>query len=831
MRPREIREPGVKRQRLDPLKRSRPIFLPASAFAAGIILGEMIDWAWPVSTLTAALALSLAVAARWRGSSVAAFVATLFFMTSAGVLAITCGINPVTISGNISDLIPLGETSVTTCIEGVLLESSRNGNGSTRLVIDVDRSGMPGGLHRVDGKVLVFVEGPSMHCRTGQRVRMRARLKRPRNRGNPGEVEVERNLRLDGIDVVGSVGDPRFVVVTGEAPLSCFRRVVLFVQAKAEALLESVRNIETGGVMLALLTGRRDSIPDPLREAFVLAGASHILAISGLHIGIIAVTGFFFISAILRISTRVIEAVPVKQIAAGVSLAPVLLYSAMTGFRPPTVRAGIMVLCVFLGSLLGRGHDSLQTLGVAAMAILAIDPGAFFDVSFQLSFISVFFIIVVDGRLFERKDKERDEETLKQRAGHWGIRLVTASSAAIIGTIPVAAWHFHRVTWIGLLSNLVVVPVVGFIVVPLLFLSVVLYMILPAVGSILLIPAEALLSLTTISVRFFAAIPWGSFRVPRPPPMTIVSYYLLIGAILWRGRSKIKIVVAFLALSAMTASITWMEIKPTLSKKLLVTFVSVGQGDCALVEFPGGRRMLVDGGGGRREVYDVGKRVVAPFLRNRGIRRVDILALSHPQSDHIDGLVTVAKEFSPSQLWTNGRRSVSESYVELIDTLREAGGEHRVFSSDAPPEMIGGVLVEFLHPANLDSTVTGDGSTINDESLVVRLSYGEVSFLFTGDVLASGEQEILMIPGDIKTTVLKTAHHGSASSTTTAFLDRVRPKVAVCSVGYGNRFRFPSEPTLEKLRASGAVVYRTDIHGAVECRTDGRFLEIKSYRE
>jgi len=260
------------------------------------------------------------------------------------------------------------------------------------------------------------------------------------------------------------------------------------------------------------------------------------------------------------------------------------------------------------------------------------------------------------------------------------------------------------------------------------------------------------------------------------------------------------------------------------SRDLKVTMIDVGQGDAFLVEFPGCRKMLIDGGGLPGSLFDVGERVVSPFLWAKGIKRIDILVLTHPHPDHLGGLSAVARNFAIGEFWDAGPQPDDPVLASFLRTLPP--GVPRRLVRRGYRYQAGETLVEAVHPATPGSSRLD--AAVNDGSLVLRVSLGETAFLFAGDIGAAAEREILASGLDVRSQVLKSPHHGSATSSSEAFVEAVRPALVLISVGQGNRYGFPAPSALERYGRLGARVCRTDLHGAVEISADGRLLRVRT---
>ena len=278
----------------------------------------------------------------------------------------------------------------------------------------------------------------------------------------------------------------------------------------------------------------------------------------------------------------------------------------------------------------------------------------------------------------------------------------------------------------------------------------------------------------------------------------------------WRRRC------AAIALAAIALDAVWWTDDRYFNPKLRVTFLSVGQGDGAVVRFPGSRVMLVDAGGSFSDDFDPGERVVAAYLWSHKIMHVDYLALSHPEVDHFGGFNFVARNFSPSEFWAIGVPSPDHKYEALLEVLAAAKVRLRLMDSHSASQEIAGVTVDCLNP---DPALS---ASRNDSSMMLMLSFGANRILFTGDIEARGEQAVLARGRDLRATVIKVPHHGSRTSSSPVFVEAVHPAVAVISLGYGNRYGFPEPAVVERYRQAGALVLRTDRCGAVTIAADQR---------
>ncbi|MEO1338368.1 MAG: DNA internalization-related competence protein ComEC/Rec2, partial [Myxococcota bacterium] len=387
------------------------------------------------------------------------------------------------------------------------------------------------------------------------------------------------------------------------------------------------------------------------------------------------------------------------------------------------------------------------------------------------------------------------------------LQVAVASLAATLTTLPIVATHFQRVSWVGMVANVPAAPVSSFVLVPLALAGGLIGQVSSSFANVVLTMAGWAADVLVAMARLAAAVPFGASEMPAFGVFSAGCYYFaLIAFFIPGGRGTAAVGVA-LCCGAVGIPRTW------LISGLTVTFLPVGQGDAALVEFPDGRTLLVDTGppGTYRSAV---QQVILPFLRRRGIHRLDALVLSHPHADHVGGIDELRQAISIERVWWSGdRREVPRVLLAPIEALEP-------MLVRAPMRWIwAGVTVELLAP---DRPVEAYAS-VNDASVVMRLRYGQRSILLTGDAEASSELRLVQQYGArLVADVLKLGHHGSRTSTTEAFLRAVQPRHAVVCAGLENKFGFPHREVMTRLRRRNVRVWRTDIHGAVTVHTDGR---------
>lgn len=563
-----------------------------------------------------------------------------------------------------------------------------------------------------------------------------------------------------------------------------------------------------------MLLGEKHRVPAETGEAFRRAGLAHALVVSGLHVGLVAV----FCLGILRLCR-----VPEGAAALG-TLAVLGLYALVTEFQAPVVRAGLMAAAALLGRLLGRPAETYNALGLAGLVLMAARPAEPFSLGFQLSFAATLAIVRLQGML--RALLPRPWRS--GRKGEWVAAPLCVSLAAQIGTAPLIAYHFQQAPLAAPLANLAAVPLLG--------AAVGLGLGTGLVGEwwpglALLFNGANWLVLTALGgiAATTAALPWATVEVSRPALPWLLAWgaaVLVLPQVVERPLWRKGAVFAVLALA--NAGV-WAHVFE--ERRLEIVFFDVGQGDAALVRCPNGRVLVIDAGE-RSPRYDYGQRVLLPYLRREGIGRVDAVIASHAHNDHIGGLLALIEAVEVGYYLDSGQAPPSSTAKRLLAAVKRRGVRYRRVKAGDRLQGLGQVEALVLHPD--ERFVDAEGASpwgLNNGSAVLRLQYGQVGVLFTGDIEQEAGAVLAGWGQRLQSQVLKVAHHGSRTSSGADFIAAVRPRLALVSVGAYNRFGHPAASVVERLQAAGAQVVRTDRRGALVLETDGRQMRWRTVIE
>ena len=760
------------------------------------------------------------------------FILPIIIFNLLGILFLNCNLFPPLPPNHIANYVK--EEKI--ILEGILYKPPELSLDKTKLYILSERIAENNKTIPINGRLLLTVKGKNEHLNYGDRLRFSARIRNPRNFNNPGGFDYKTHLALKGILVTASIKDGREIAKIKETSLHPILKIVEKYRTQIREFLSVNLHSPAAEIAKALILGEKGEIPKELRERFSAAGVAHILAISGLHCGIIALVCFFLIKNILKCSTRLILSTDISKVSAFVTLIPVITYCFIAGHGVATIRATIMVITYLTAIIIGREEDLWNTLAVAAFLILVFSPSSLFDISFQLSFISVVSILYLTPR-FSTPLFQHSQDPLEPPPPWWKkiIRRITlfliVTISAIIGTAPLAAFYFNRFSPWGFLTNLVIIPLVGFLVVPLgLLASFFLFLYQPlAIFTVNIVQPLIMISISV--VELFNQLPYADYRTATPTLLEIILFYLALFLLLnIRKSKKIRYGLALVIIVIVFNQAFWYY-QNNLSPLLRITSIDVGQGESTLIQFPKGATMLIDGGGFYDNSFDVGGLVVAPVIWKKKIKKIDYLVLSHPHPDHLNGLVSIARIFKVKEVWTNGEKVYTEPFQEFEKIISEKKIKHIQIDREHPDLILNGVQIEFLHPPKTacHDRSTGYHSGTNNHSMVTKLTFKDIGMLFTGDIYQEVERELINTKTDLKTTILKVPHHGSATSSSLPFLKKVQPQIAIFSLGFKNIFNLPSHKVIERYQEQGCQIFRTDQDGAITIETDGTGINIKTF--
>jgi competence protein ComEC len=812
---------------------ARPMVPLAVAFGLGIALQVRLDF-WPFAwTIAAAASLLAGGVASWLGRARPAFFLLLLGFACLGAQAMAAADRglPAHHVGRLPDAV----LTTPVPLEGwvVLPPDPRppevrdaEDPERTRFVAEVTRVRLAGTWYPTTGGARLTVLGPPPTLAYGDLVRGTFRLRHPRRFDNPGGFDYPAYLATQGVFLEGWARDPIEAVA---APYGSRILAAIFrLRATLLQRLDAAMPAGQAGLLKATVLGDRSGLTPEMNQAFLDSGTYHILAISGLNVSLLAGV-FFGLLRILRLSPR---------FAAAAAAILVTGYAALAGAGASVVRAAVMADVYLLAVVLDRRADLRNSLALSALALLWWNPRYLSDVGFQLTFLATLGIVLVLPIY---------EPALAgcPRAIRWLPLSLVMTLAATAMTLPILAGNFYRVSPVGLLANIPIVPLSGLIT----------GMGTAACAAFLFAPAGLawlnqangwLVDLLLATAAWFAAWPGSSLRAYSPSGGMLLAYYGAVACgLFWLNagdgqarRRRVGRLARFGAGGCVLALLLQIVLKlhplgP--QPDLRLTVLDVGQGEAIYLEVPGRGRLLLDAGSIAGRDFDIGARVVAPFLWHEWVGSLDVIVLSHEQLDHTSGIPSLLRAFPVGEVWTGEAPPVTPMGLWVQEYLRHRRIPHRVVAADSPVLRWGPAALRVLHPdaepaAKPDGTGTRALSP-NDLSLVLEVRTGPHAVLLAGDLGREGEVRLLRRGVPATAQILKVPHHGSRQSSGPALLDAVRPEVAILSVGYRNAFHHPHPETLARYRERGIRLFRTDQHGAVTAEIVSEEWRVRGRRD
>ena len=781
------------------------------ALGTGIIAGRIWELSAGVMVvpLLTAVGMSFYGALRLRKWTWLAAVSAFFLL---GILRFAA-----------ADELPVSDISYfageTVKVEGVLKEEPRltqdeQGGQKQRYLLAVTQVSIARQqVQKASGSLYVYarqVNAPEVQI--GDRRSVSGKVRIPRGYQNPGQLNTQMLLKSQGITATLSAGKQGIGVEHVDG--SNFTRRLAAVRRHYREQMEKVMPKTEAAAIFAMLFGGYDGLSPALVESFTLVGLVHILSVSGSHISLLAAV-MAGLGGLLRLP---------KAVTAVLVTGLIFIYSLLAGAVPPVIRSAIMGSLAFAALALDRERDARRILLLTGLAMLLISPLLLFHISFQLSFMAtagLLYLAPIWQKYF-----------LEHGCRQFAAAGLSITLAAQLAALPILAWYFNQLSLASLVANIVVLPLVELLIVLGLFAGVLAF-VFPLAGGIFFAGGSLLLGIVTELTVKIAALPASSVWIPSLNAGWSLLYYAVLSLFLLT-REQRECMQKFLQarkkqlgigmLAILVFIVSWQMVRPG---ELQVHFIDVGQGDAALVITPHGRAFMFDCGGTRDRNFAVGAKVDVPYLLHFGVRHLDAVFLSHAHEDHAAGCGDIMKKIPVDQVIT-----ADEGLADYARSMGWGDNETllRKFHTARQGEKmtVDGVTVEVLFAPPLQA---GDNKTGNEASNVYRVSYGQASFLFTGDLTKDKESQLLAEGINPASTVLKVGHHGSDTSSSEEFLQAAAPQFAVICVGADNSFGHPKKSVLARLQARGIQILRTDKQGAVKFCTDGRKMRVETYTE
>jgi competence protein ComEC len=694
-------------------------------------------------------------------------------------------------------------------------------NNRVRFVLKSERIILNGEEKIASGKILVNFEGDNL--KYGDIVKIKGNLKNPSENLNPNELSYRKILAQKNIYKIIYVKKENLEIL-GENKKFIYRIVKNILNFK-NSLVENLKKSLPGKIIIdnvnyktsyaellaSIIFGSKAvNISNELEEKFRETGIIHILVASGAQISLLLLFSLFILKFRPESSFNL-------ALFSSFSLLLIISYGIMTGGDASIKRAVIMGIVYILAIILKKEYDNLNSLFFSAFLILIFSPQTLYSISFQLSFITCFGIIYFSPTLTEFLSKFKIKNF--EKISYYIIFTISACISAQIFVWPVIAYYFNQVSLVSIISNIFVVPLVAFLLPMGILGSIIGFFPLKLAVFFNFLNGFSLFLLLKITL-FFSNFQFSSIYVKTPSIFLIIFWYLFLISIveiknknIKLNLSKEKLVIIFLFVLAF---FTFFKLFQSINRPLTVTFLDVGEGDSIFIENKNGVKILVDGGGipeNLQSEYDVGERIVVPFLRRKGISKIDIVILTHPHNDHLQGLLSVLKNFKVGIVLDSGYENKENPlYYEFLSLIKEKNIRYKIVKY-GDIFNLGSSKIKILNPQVPYLNLTK--SDIDNNGIVFKLTEGNVRFLFTGDIYKEGECKILENGEDIESDILKIPHHGSNTSSSLEFLEKVKPKISIISVGRDNTYGHPSKEVIERIKKIGSSIYRTDKNGAI----------------
>lgn len=775
----------------------RPVLLAAAAYCTGIVLACFI-YQFFVIMMIIPLTVFLFIYARKRNVPRAEI-----FMLS-GIFAV-CGYANFALQYTIlsEPFVPYFDNNVT--VTGYVDGACKTENNRLTFefyVEDINHSGV-----HIGRKILVNIYNFSNtgDFSLGRKLILHGILRNPPGSRNPGGFNYRNYLYSGRIPATLSVNGDNAVKTEYIKKLP-LKRFGLNLREYILSVLEKNLTGEKAALAAAMLTGYRENLTEVMENAFSASGLTHIMAVSGANLAFLVfpLLWIFSIAGLDR-RTGAVLAIPF-----------IFLYILVTGMEASVLRAAVMAVLLLIGRTLYRKAELVNSVAIAVLVLLIINPFMFFDVGFQLSVGATLGLGILYKRvkgIFPGKIPGFISETL------------AATISAQAGVLPILVMNFNKISVISLFSNLLVVPVTGFATC-LGALCVIFDSIHPFFGKLAGYALEAVSHFILFSADKCASVKWAEIRVPDWSFRLIFLYYafiLLMGiyGLNFFRRNKQAVVACVFAVGLV------LFVQGIMPGQLKVIFVDVGQGDCILVRTPEGKCFLVDGGGtyNEDETGYYGRQVILPLLMHENIPHIDMAMITHAHSDHMGGIMTLAEIFNVKSVGLPDYPGCGNDFGKLIDVCEERNIPVNFYKEGDVVQLDGKTVLEIYNPPSGDA---GTYSNLNNTSICGMLKYGELSILLTGDIEAVAEKNLLKYEDRIDCDILKVAHHGGKESTAPEFLDLARPEAAVISVGRNN-YGHPSDEVIQRLHLAGSRIYTTEKNGAVIVISNGNSYRIKTW--
>ena len=778
---------------------------PAIRIAALLGLGISIGMIWEVSLwliiagFTGVLALRYWLDKKnkiWLRVNITRLSTSLFLISVVLFGCVIIQLNKTERSSEIENLLEASQWEQVE-MSVVIQKGWKNSEGKQRANVKVIQSKL-GGINATQSFEARLFFGKTQHVQQGDTIQFSGTIIPVQEKRNPYQFDYKKYLSDQGIYIQIRLDSLHSKSVNSNKVSWSWWRV------RVLQIVENNFSLETAPIAKALLLGHKQDLEGTTKQAFARSGLSHIMAVSGLHVGFIVAPFWVFIPFFWSGKYgRIVGLLVLVIILFG--------YAGLTGFSTSVMRASIMAVLLSIGRLFNKAPNSINLTGVAAILVLIIDPSQLFEIGFQLSFGAVLIILLI-------------LPVIQRGLPYWlrikwyavPIMTILVSFVVQLGLYPLQVYYFGEVSLIGPFANALFVPFLG-IIVPLSLVCLLIAAIFPTFGHWLNIPSDLFLKGMNEFVMLSSKQPWVWIEMDLQTMLLFPLWVSIIFCIACWRLPKLKwkwLIVSLSIICIIQIEGIVHDFKP---KEMVITIFDVGQGDASLIQTPNGKTVLIDAGFWNPG-YNSGESIILPHLQSKGIDELDAVILSHPHSDHIGGIISLLDGIEIEVIYNSGYEYDSRLYQNYIEKAAKMGVKVEPLKSGDYLEIDPSVLFLVLGPEPNHSSADP-----NEHSVIVNIIYGDTEFLFTGDAGIKQEEKLIENYAELlDTDFLKVGHHGSRTSSGNEFLEWVTPEFAVTSLGERNRFGHPHVESVARLMETKSELYFTSRDKALVFRSDGK---------
>ncbi|MCR1897836.1 DNA internalization-related competence protein ComEC/Rec2 [Irregularibacter muris] len=682
----------------------------------------------------------------------------------------------------------------------------------TEMILKVNEAYVQEKSYIIEEKVLANVykneNTSNIDIKAGDYLNLQGKVRIPDGIRNPGGFDYSLYLNTQKIYATINISSGTIEKLGYDSP-GIIKNFIYGLKGYVSQIIEQNLVPDHANLLKGILFGDKELSSD-IRDNFVHSGIAHVLAVSGLHVGFL-ITFVTYTTNLFSIGRKGSLCILTFFL---------IVYILLTGASPSVIRASIMAFIFLLSKMINKKYDGISALSLAGLLVLLQNPLILYTASFQLSFTAALSIIlfypVISGYLQKIK-------YIPKSVGS----LLSVTLVAQIGTLPISLYHFNQISLISIITNLFIVPSLGILLL-VSVIAILSWMIIPFLGEFLFFLSGLLFQWIIYIAFIFSSFKFSYIFMPPFKGQNILLYGIVCLSLAGYIPLRIKRIKIFIT-TILILLLSFSGIQYFLPQPLKITYLDVGQGDSALIETPSGRTIFIDGGGYpsfQENTREISEDVLLPAIYSKGIRTIDLAIVSHPHDDHIKGIKELIGKIPIKAIGIYDIKN--DIMVDMLALAKKNKIPINYLTSGQTIKLDKGIIMEILSPEGVVPPGNGQNE-VNNYSLVAKINFDEISFLFTGDIEKEMEERLVAQGVDVDAMVLKVAHHGSNTSSTEDFINKVNPQVCIISVGKNNNFGHPDPEIIKRLKEYTPYIYRTDERGAVEVISNGNGLKIKPY--